>query len=144
MSIDYSGFAIPKPERRKRTKAREKRVQGDVDAAVRVFVFGRERNMCRVCRCRMAESRHELIPKSLGGKITKRNCVAVCGSIVGAMPSCHTYLQARAIQWMETAGLGAQGPLTFTPITREAADWLKVRMGESICSEPMAVYEASE
>jgi len=140
----YTTCAIPKPEPRARTKRRKDRIQADIDADVRVFVFGRERSMCRCCRIRVAESRHELIPKSLGGKVTKRNCIAVCGAIVGAVPSCHTFLQNRTIQWMETPGLGAQGPLVFTPISQEAADWMHVKVGQSVHSEPMAVYEVSE
>ncbi len=140
MAVGY-GQPAPKPEPRARTKRRQERIQGDQDALVRVFVFGRERGICRVCRVRMAESRHELVPRSLGGKVTKRNCIAICGVIVGAAPSCHTYLQSRQIQWMQREHDGAQGPLTFTPITREAADWLKVAIGHSILSEPMAIYE---
>jgi len=146
--IDYEAIAkaggISKGEPRKRRKAREDRQQADKDAEVRVFVFGRERGMCRCCRIRAAESRHELIPRSLGGKVTKRNCIAVCGSVVGAVPSCHTYLQARAIQWGDDMGAGAQGGLWFTPITREAADWLRINVGAVIESQPMSVYESAE
>ncbi len=143
--IDYEAIAraggISKGEPRKRRKAREDRQQADRDAEIRVFVFGRERNICRCCRVRPAESRHELIPKSVGGKVTKRNCVAICGEIVGAVPSCHTYLQSHAIQWSDDRGQGAQGPLWFTPVSREAADWLRVNVGHRIESLPMSAYE---
>lgn len=146
MSIDYEAIAraggISKGEPTKRRRAREDRQQADKDAAVRVFVFGRERGMCRCCRWRAAESRHELIPKGAGGKVTKRNCAAVCGTIVGAVPSCHTYLQSHAIQWCDDLGQGAQGTLWFTPVTQEAADWLKIKVGEKIESLPMSVYES--
>jgi len=144
MSIDYSGSPISKGEPRKRTKAREKREQGDVDALVRVFAFGRERGICRCCKIRAAESRHELIARGAGGKVSRKNSIAVCGVIVGAVPSCHTFLQNHSIQWMADEGLGAQGPLVFTPINREAADWMHVAIGQSVHSEPMSVYEASE
>ncbi len=144
--IDYEAIAraggISKGEPRKRRKAREDRQQADKDAEVRVYVFGRERNVCRCCRIRPAESRHELISKGAGGKVSKRNCVALCGSIVGAVPSCHTYLQSHAIQWCDEPGRGAQGPLWFTPISREAADWLRVKIGQRIESLPMSAYES--
>lgn len=142
MANYYEQCAIPKGEPRARTKRRKDRVQADADAEIRVFVFGRERDICRVCRVRRADSRHELIPRSLGGKVTKRNCIAVCGEIVGAVPSCHTYLQSHQIQWMADSLLGAQGKLTFTPVGREAADWLRVKVGEHIESLPMSVYES--
>jgi len=143
MAIGY-GCAQPKPEPRAKTKRREDRLQADHDAKVRAFVFARERDLCRVCRIRAAESRHELIARSLGGKVSQRNCIAVCGQIVGAVPSCHTFLQSHAIHWQDYCGAGAVDTLWFTPTTQEAADWLHVKVGQTIESAPMRCYEVNE
>lgn len=139
MSDYYQTCGIPKPEPRARTKRREKREHADIVAAVRTYVFGRERGLCRICRIRPADSMHELVPRSVGGKVSKRNSVAVCGL---GTTGCHGLIQAHQIQWAEHYGIGAQGPLTFTPISQTAADWLRVKVGERIESLPMSVYES--
>lgn len=140
LSEFYQKCGIPKGEPRKRTKARKKRVhRGDV-AAVRAYVFGRERELCRCCRLRAAQSMHELQSRGAGGKVSKRNSVAVCGELVGVEPSCHTYLQANEIDW-EDGPLGADGTLTFIPVTGRAAEWLRVKRLAQIESPVMLETE---
>lgn len=141
MADYYQVCAIPKGEPRKRTKARKDRQHRDHVTDTRIYVFGRERDVCRCCRFRSAQSMDELTARGAGGRVSKRNSIAVCGEIVGAVPSCHTYLQLNQIACDQTE-LGAEGPLVFRPLTREAADWLHVKVGESILSEPMRVVEA--
>ena len=140
----HSQCGIRKPEPRKKSKRRAQRVYANYAAEVRCYIFGRERDICRICRCRRAESRHELVLRSQGGKISRVNSIAVCGTIVGASPSCHTYIQARQIQWEGIPNVGAQGTLIFTPVTQTAADWLRVAVGQSIESAPMSIYEVIE
>ena len=143
--IDYAAIAkaggISKGEPRKRTKARAKRVhRGDV-AEVRVYVFGRERNVCRCCRFRAAQSMHELRARSVGGKVSKRNSVAVCGD---GVLGCHGFLQRHEIDvWTEDVQL-AEGTLTFTPTTERAAEFLRIKLGEDIESPPMLAMETAE
>ena len=141
MPIDYSGFAIPKPEPRKRIKAREKRAKVKTDAEVREYVFMRERNICRVCRKRQAESRHELQFRSQRGKVSKTNCVAVCGD---GVRGCHGFLQRHEIQWFG-GPRRAEETLTFWPNkSQQACDWLAIKMDESIESAPMREMEMAE
>jgi hypothetical protein len=81
--IDYSGLAFPKGESRKTTKGRKDRANRNTRRTVKDLVFVRDRNTCRaygvspVCSKRPVD-RHELVPVGRGGKITTRNCVAVC------------------------------------------------------------------
>jgi uncharacterized protein YegP (UPF0339 family) len=78
----YGTAAIPKGESRKKAKGRKNRADRKTRRDVKSLVFDRDGN-CRaygvspVCR-RRPEDRHELIPVGRGGKITVRNCVAVC------------------------------------------------------------------
>lgn len=80
--IDYSGLAFPKGEARKTTKARTDRAKRTTRRDVKALVFERD-GTCRaygvspVCSKRPMD-RHELIPMGRGGKVTTRNCVAVC------------------------------------------------------------------
>lgn len=88
MPIDYSKFALPKPEPRKRVKARRKRQQAAIVRDIRTYVFLREQNICRICRIRRAESMHEIRPRSLGGRVSPQNSIAVCGNgVEGATAS---------------------------------------------------------
>lgn len=140
MAIGY-GVACPKPEPRTRTKNRIKRAKrGDV-AAVRAYVFGRERNLCRCCRFRAAESMHELRPRSLGGKVSRQNSVAVCGS---GTTGCHGLLQSHQISVQTWMPLGAEDRLVFTPCTDIAATWVHVALGHDLESRPMLQMEAAE
>lgn len=131
-----------KAEKKAKTRIkvhRKPKAERDAIAETRVFVFGRERGICRCCRRRRAESVHELRFRSLGGKVNKRNSVAVCGSLVGVEPSCHTYLQANQITYEPRDG--ANGTLYFTPTDQKRADWLRIKVGERIESAPMSHYE---
>lgn len=141
MAIGY-GQAAPKPEPRKRTKARVKRQKGNREAEVRVYVFARERDICRCCRKRRADSRHELRFRSLGGKVTRQNCVAVCGDGVNG---CHGFLQRNAITFaFVDDALGAEHTLIFQPRTATAADWMQIADGFTMVSEVMFQLEAAE
>lgn len=138
--IDYSKLAIKKPESRKRTKGRQQRAARKVTMEVRPYVFARERNICRICRCRPTDSMHELRPRSLGGRISRRNSVAVCGS---GTTGCHGYAQSKAIRYaLVDAAAGAEAAITFTAMTQAAADWMRIKVGESIESAPMVQVEA--
>jgi hypothetical protein len=77
--MGLGGVACPKPEPRKRTKARKVRVSRAAVRDVRAYVFARERDICRICRKRPATSMHELQFRSCGGRVSKRNSVAACG-----------------------------------------------------------------
>src|SRR3954451_3813241 len=109
--MGLGGVACPKPEPRKRTKARKVRVSRAAVRDVRAYVFAREREICRCCRFRPAESMHELRPRSLRGKVSRTNSVAVCGS---GTTGCHGYLQANEIRW-HGDWRGAEGTLMFVP-----------------------------
>lgn len=135
---------IRKPEPRKKSKRRAQRIYANYAATVRAYIFGRERDICRICRIRRAESRHELVLRSQGGKVSRVNSIAVCGTIVGASPSCHTYIQAKEILWRGIPKVNAEGTLVFTPVTERAAEWMRVAVNQSIESAPMSIYEALE
>lgn len=137
-----SGQPLWKPERG--TKAREKRkarrTRSATGKVVREYVFARERNLCRVTRFLPAVSMHELRPRSLGGRVSRRNSVAVHGDGVNGI---HGLLQRHEITYVfETPELGAEGTVIFTAQTSAAAELMKVRLGESIASRPMVQVEA--
>ncbi len=132
MAIGY-GQPAPKPELRKKSKARKLRLHRTVVHDVRDYVFARERGICRCCRAREAHSMHELRFKSLGGKVSKMNSVAVCGS---GTTLCHGLLQRNAITW-EGTERGAEDSLLFRPKTDAAAEHMKLKIGEGIVSPPM-------
>lgn len=141
MAIGF-GEACPKPEPRKRAKARKKRETRTREHDVRDYVFMRERNICRCCRARAAHSMHELVFRSLGGKVSRRNSVAVCGS---GTTLCHGLLQSNQIAWSKECfdGLDAEDTLRFRPRTELAAAHLKIKLGESIISPVMRDVEAA-
>lgn len=118
-------LAFPKGETRHRRKARKKRARSTHISSTRAYVFEREGGICRCCRRRAAESMHELISAGAMGSRMKAtnpsNCVAVCGRLVGSMPSCHTYLQRNDISWEGDA----EGDLRFTARTPAAQRWLE-------------------
>ena len=85
MAIDYSGFAISKPEPRARTKRRQKRQARKVVQSVRARVVERAGMRCERCRswCGvMGGHAHHRKPRSLGGQWTMRNIIYLC-------PFCH-------------------------------------------------------
>jgi hypothetical protein len=99
---------------------------------IRAYVFAREQNICRCCRIRRSESMHELHFRSLGGKVSKRNSVAVCGD---GVRGCHGFLQRNEIAW-QGESLGAEGLLMFHPKTAPSAEWMRVKLLHRICSMP--------
>lgn len=136
---------FPKPEPRKKTKAREQRAQRKDSAAIRQYVFARERDLCRCCRKRLATSLHEIVPRSVGGKISKKNSIALCGD---GVLGCHGFCQRWEIDICTIddaiADYGAEGHLTFRAKTPQSADWMGVNVGDSIVSPPMFAIEAAE
>lgn len=96
---------------------------------IRAYVFAREQEICRCCRLRRAESMHELRFRSLGGKVSKRNSIAVCGT---GTTGCHGFLQAWQISWVGDA----QDLLQFRAKTEVAAEWMRVSVDQWIASMP--------
>lgn len=139
MAIEWHKLAIPKPEPRARTKRRAKRIKADRITEVRLYVFARERNLCRCCRLRPAESMHEIRARSLGGKISKVNSVALCGS---GTTGCHGFCQTHQITVAVGPVAGAEGRIYFRPESRAAAEWLRLTMSQYIASDPMRESEA--
>lgn len=142
MAIGF-GEACQKGEPRKRAKARKRRVHRTRTHEIHDYVFMRERSICRCCRARAAHSMHELVRRSLGGKISRRNSIATCGS---GTTLCHGLLQSNQIAWANDTfdGEGAEDTLRFTPRTERAAAHLKIKLGESILSPVMRDVEAAE
>lgn len=139
LSDYYQSCPVAKPEPRKREKARAERQQSDRDAKVRAYVFGRERNVCRVTRFLAAESMHELKPRSVGGKVSRSNSIAVHGD---GVRSVHGLLQRHEITYaFENDGLGAEGTIYFTARTHAAAEAMRVSVGETIVSPVMQTTE---
>lgn len=138
----YSSCAIPKPyrapkpPRRIRVKAKPQ-AERDHVTEVRDYVRGRERGRCRCCRKRPGESMHELRPRSLGGKVSRTNSVWVCGD---GVRGCHGLLQRREVRVLQSHG-GAEHTLIFEPTTRAAEDWLGIKIGDCLISDPMRIYE---
>lgn len=131
----------PKPRTRIKTR-RKPKAERDAISAVRQYVFGRERDTCRVCRCRLAQSMHEIVSRGRRGKVSRKNSIAVCGQL-GNGHECHGLCQRYEVV-IEMPPEGAEGPLRCTAKTRAAADWLKVKVGETIESLPMVYMEAAE
>lgn len=130
-------IAVPKPEPRKRAKSRTMRVYHGHVKETRDYVFARERGICRCCRIRAAESMHELRPKSLRGKVSKRNSVAVCGD---GVRGCHGMLQRHEIA-VRIDHTEAEGTVLFYPQTGKAADWMRIARYSFIESQPMREME---
>lgn len=135
-----SGLAFGKPEPRQRSAQRAQRLKGKSVSEVRAYVFARERNLCRCCRVRPADSMHEIRPRSLGGKVSRKNSVALCGS---GTTGCHGLAQKHDVI-IGTSILGAEAELIFTPMTPQAAEWLRIASGEQIESRPMLAMEQAE
>lgn len=138
MTDFYRSCAHPKPLPRKLVKARKDRVHSDHVAETRLYVAGRERGICRCCRWRLGESMHELRPRSLGGKISKRNSVWVCGD---GVKGCHGFLQRHEIGYV-AGERGAEDLLAFSPQSDAAAEWLKIKRDAIIESPVMQTTES--
>lgn len=101
---------------------------------VRAYIFEREQGICRCCRIRATESMHELRFRSLGGKVSRFNSVALCGD---GTRGCHGFLQRLEIEWLsETPHLGADWLLQFRPKTAQASEWMRVPTDLWVCSMP--------
>lgn len=134
-----SGLRFHKGEPRKPTNQRTKRMAAMDTAEVRVYVFGRERNLCRCCRKRPAESMHELQFRSLGGKVSVKNSMAVCGD---GTTGCHGFLQRNEITWeAHDKAARAEGTLSFFPLSPAAAEWVGLKRGERLESPVMQTTE---
>jgi len=136
-----SSIAFPKPASRKSVKRKAASAYADNVAKIRAYVCGRELGLCRCCRFRLAESMHEIRPRSLGGKVSRRNSIAVCGS---GTSGCHGFLQAHGISCYPVDSDTAEGVLFFTPVTDQAREWIRLGRRTHIESAPMAAYEAAE
>jgi hypothetical protein len=130
---------IKKPEAQQTSDERELRQETEKEKRVRTYVFARERNIDRVTRFLPAHSRHELRFRSLGGKVTRENCVAVNGDGVNGT---HGLLQRNEISYaFENPALGAEGTIYFTARTHAAAEMMRIGIGETIVSPPMSETE---
>lgn len=137
----YATCGTPKHIPKRIAKARKKRAHAMTVAEVREYVFARERNICRCCRKRPAESMHEIVFRSQGGRISKKNSIAVCGD---GVRGCHGYMQRHEIS-VSDDGRGAEGILWFDPFYSEsAAEWLGIKAGRTIESPVMVEMEAAE
>lgn len=92
--MGLGGVPCPKPTPRRILKARKRQTQRANTAEVRRYVFNREHGLCRCCRFKVAESMHEIQARSLGGKVSKQNSIAVCGD---GVRGCHGRLQRHEI-----------------------------------------------
>lgn len=138
LSDYYQHCKLAKPEPRKRIQGREKRAQRDKTTEIRIYVFARERDLCRCCRIHPAESMNEEPPRSCGGKISKRDSMAVCGD---GVRRCHGFITRNEIL-IERGPFGAEDVLWFTPKTQAAADWMRIAVGYRLESAPMRAVEA--
>lgn len=132
-------IGFPKPPSRKKTQRLARQTYADHVAAVRAYVFGRERGICRCCRVRPAESMHEIVFKSLGGKVSRKNSIAVCGD---GVQGCHGFIQRHAITINERAN--ADRLLHFTANSASAADWMRIAQYETIASWPGSQNQEAE
>ena len=135
----YATCGTPKHTPRRIVKARKKRAHAMTVGEVREYVFARERNICRCCRKRPAESMHEIRFRSLGGKVSTKNSIAVCGD---GVRGCHGHMQRNAIRVIACPRHGAEGVLIFKPETQPAIDWMCLADSEQIESAPMRELEA--
>lgn len=86
-------IGVAKPTKRRTLKAKQRRANGVRAHDVREAVFHRDQWRCRVC-CFLngpfslyphsshgkATEMHELKFRSLGGKVSVENCIAICGT----------------------------------------------------------------
>ncbi len=77
-------------------------------------------------------------PRSCGGKVSRQDSMALCGD---GTRRCHGFVTRNEIV-IERGRLGAEDVLTFTAKTQAAADWMRIKVGESIVSAPMVQVEA--
>lgn len=80
---------------------------------------------------------HEMRFRSLGGKVSKRNSIWVCGDGVSG---CHGLMQQNQIV-CDFREIGAEGVVQFIPRTAKAREWLKLKEDQRMESGPMSIYE---
>lgn len=116
--MDTTGLPYSKGPTRKQIAAKAKRTRAAHVKEVRAYVFAREQGVCRCCGIRAAESMHEIRPRSLGGKVSRENSIAACGS---GTTGCHGYMQDHEIS-VEPTDLArwAEGRLVFRALTMRA------------------------
>jgi hypothetical protein len=79
---------------------------------------------------------HELVFRSLGGKRTPTNSIAVCGD---GVRGCHGFLQRHEIAPHMDEN-GAEGTLVFTVGTAAASRWVRIALGNSWASPKLPFY----
>lgn len=106
MSIDYSQLALPKGTPRVVLKSLKAKAAEKHRKDIKAQVFARDGGKCRVCGGQ-AEEMHELEFRSLGGKRSLENSIAVC---IFRGNNCHRLLQTHAI---DVEGENANQRLVF-------------------------------
>jgi hypothetical protein len=81
---------------------------------------------------------HELRPKSLRGKVSKYNSIAVCGD---GVRGCHGYLQRHEITF-DVGDNRAEAGIYFMPRTDAARTWMKLGEKHGLESPPMRETES--
>ena len=138
MAINYAvleraGGIGKGPTRKTLTRLRKAAQRGHV-AEVRAYVMARERGRCRCCRIRLAESLHEIKPKSLRGRVSRTNSIAVCGD---GTRGCHGHLQRHEILVTGQDPAMAESTLYFEPRTDSAREWARLGARHGIESPVM-------
>lgn len=90
---------------------------------IKTLVFTRDKGQCRVCGGH-AHEMHELRFRSLGGKRSLVNSIAVCTGM-GNGKNCHRLLQTLVIDYAAGAR-GANGAIRFT---RGGKSWISLPPG---------------
>ena len=112
------------PTARRRAAKRRNQLRGE--HLVKIRVRQRDGDVCRCCGTRQAESVHEIVPKSLGGKVSDENSIHLCGD---GIRGCHGLAQRNEIRigaGMGKDDLDAGGSLLGTVFSRAAIRWLKL------------------
>jgi hypothetical protein len=112
-------MAFPKGQTRPEAKAAKRQIEENIRRAVKREVFQREQGKCRCCGG-PAQELHELRFRSLGGKRSLKNSIAVCNY---RGKNCHRLLQVHVIK-VELLNhiLGANAPLLFR---RDGKEWTR-------------------
>jgi hypothetical protein len=114
MAIDYSGFPehLRKPAPRVLVKKARKTAESSDEKRIKREVRTRDK-FCRVCLYRPSSEVHELIPRSVGGKVSTFNSVGVCAARNSGL--CHQLLQSHSIHYeFLQPGRGADGTMRFS------------------------------
>lgn len=109
---------------RKQRKAKQKRERSQFIKAVRAEVMERDGYICRCCGWRAADSMHEIVPRSLGGKVSLENSIALCGS---GTTGCHGFIQQHKIDMVKSV---ITGEWDFIPKSPKAEEWMDILQWE--------------